>query len=116
MKYPCLDGYVIISNPLQPVSHTLNVPGYSNGTWINYETSSKSDNTLQQIKITRVVDDEVMTVTVEEQNQEEINEYISGIRSEEMVTQSEQVDPTFQYINISSTIEQGMTDSQNKNI
>jgi hypothetical protein len=81
MKYPCIDGYIIQSNPLGPVTYTLNVPGYPNGTTVNYETSSKSDNSLQQIKIVRVVDDEMMTVTITEQTPDEIQQYLLDIQN-----------------------------------
>jgi hypothetical protein len=99
MKYPCLDGYILISNPLQPISHTLSVPGYPNGTWINYETCSKSDNTLQQIKITRVVDDENMIVTIEEQNAQQISQYLSDIK-EQAIIDTNQISTEDQNTNI----------------
>jgi len=84
MKYPCLDGHIIESNPLMPVTYTLNVPSHSNGTFVSYETASKSDNSLQQIKIVRVVDDEIMVVTVTEENEKQIQQYIIDIQNNDI--------------------------------
>ena len=81
MKYPCLDGHIIQSDPLQPVTYTLKVSGHPNGTFVSYETASKSDNSLQQIKITRVVNDEIMVVTVIEESVKEIQDYIINIEN-----------------------------------
>jgi hypothetical protein len=66
----------MVSDSLVPVVRTFSAPGHPNGTWISYETSSKSDNSLQQLKIVRVCEDENMTVTITEQTPDEINQYL----------------------------------------
>ena len=75
MKYPCIDGTILDSSPDNPVSYTCPATGHANGTFISYETGSKPDNTLQQIKIVRIVENNQMTITITEQSEAEIQQY-----------------------------------------
>ena len=77
MKYPAPDGTILESSST-PVTYSCSVTNFSDGTFESYETSSKSDNTLQQIKVVRVVNDNVMTITITEQTPEEILEYLQN--------------------------------------
>jgi hypothetical protein len=78
MKYPAPDGTILESSPFNPVTYTCDVNNISDGTYESYETKSKSDNTLQQIKVVRVVDDNRMTITIIEQTPEQILEYLQN--------------------------------------
>ena len=80
MKYPAPDGHIIESSPYGPVVYTCPSPlDWSNGTFESFETSSKYDNTLQQIKIIRVVNDGFVEITVTEQTQQEIQNYFQNL-------------------------------------
>lgn len=80
MKYPAPDGHIIESSPLQPVTYSCYVPNdLPNGTFVSYETTSKSDNSLQQIKIVRVIEDNLINITVTEQTPQEIEQYFQNI-------------------------------------
>ena len=81
MNYPCLDGTMLQSSPDGPVSHTLPITGYNDGSYESFETSNKEDGTLQQIKIVRTVTNGIMTVVVTERTQQEIEDYINQINS-----------------------------------
>jgi hypothetical protein len=79
MKYPCIDGTILESIPDNSVTYTCPALGLSNGTLTSYETSSRTDNTLQQIKIIRVIENEQMTVTITEQTESEIQQYFANL-------------------------------------
>jgi hypothetical protein len=80
MKYPAPDGHIIESSPLQPVTYSCSVPNdLPNGTFFSYETTSKSDNSLQQIKIVRVIEDNIINITVTEQTPQEIEQYFQNL-------------------------------------
>jgi hypothetical protein len=80
MKYPAPDGHIIESSPLQSVTYSCYVPiDLPNGTFVSYETTSKSDNSLQQIKVVRIIEDNLVHITVTEQTQQEIEQYFQNI-------------------------------------
>ncbi len=96
MKYKTLDGAIMVSDPNKPVVHKFVIPEYNEvtingkvekypisydiGTHISFETSNKADNSLQQMKIVRVYDeDRNATVTITESTQQEISEYITNV-------------------------------------
>ena len=82
MKYPMPNGTILLSSPDAPVTGTCNVEGLSDGTYITHETSTKWDNSLQQIEVTRIVKDGVMTVTIVEQTPEQIQAYLENINNQ----------------------------------
>jgi hypothetical protein len=80
MKYPAPDGYIIESSPILPVTHSCVAPiDLADGTYVSYETSSKFDNTLQQIKVERVVNDGILNIIITEQTQEQIQNYLQNL-------------------------------------
>lgn len=80
MNYPAPDGTIMQSSPSGPVTHTCAAPSnIADGTYESLETSSKTDNSLQQIRIVRVVTDGQMVITVTERTQLEIEQYFQNI-------------------------------------
>lgn len=80
MNYPAPDGTIIQSSSNGPVSYTCAAPAsLSDGTYESFETSSKSDNSLQQIRIVRVVSNGQVEITITERTQQEIEQYFQNI-------------------------------------
>jgi hypothetical protein len=80
MKYPAPDGHIMESSPISAVTYSCVAPNdWCDGTYVSYETTSKYDNSLQQIKIVRVVNQGFVEITVTEQTQEQINNYLQNI-------------------------------------
>jgi hypothetical protein len=80
MNYPAPDGTIIQSSSNGPVSYACAAPvSLSEGTYESFETSSKSDNSLQQIRIVRVVSAGQVQITVTERTQQEIEQYFQNI-------------------------------------
>lgn len=82
MQYPAPDGTMIQSSNSGPVIYNCASPSnWSDGTYVSYETTSNSNNELVQIKITRVVNDGQVQITVTEQTQQEIQDYFQNINN-----------------------------------
>ncbi len=83
MRYITPDGTVLKSLPYpQVVTHTCNSTGLPDGVYISYETTSAvSEYGIQQVKITRIVEDNVMRITLVESNNQELEEYLNSIKS-----------------------------------
>jgi len=80
MNYPAPDGHIIESSPSGPVVYTCTAPSnWTDGTYESLETSSNPDNTLQQIRIVRLVDQGQVTITVTERTQQEIADYFENL-------------------------------------
>lgn len=81
MKYTAPDGYVIKSDPNQPVTYTLPCNWMSEGIYESFETmSAATDVGIQQIKIVRTVQDKTMTITVTESTKTELLDYINKLK------------------------------------
>lgn len=81
MTYKAPDGHIIesLSYP-QEVTYTCECEGISDGTFISYETSGSSNTIgIQQIKITRTVSNNSMTISVVESSEQELQEYINTV-------------------------------------
>ena len=80
MKYPAPDGTIMESSPLGPVTYTCNDPtNWSDGTYESLETSSNVDNSLQQLRIVRVVSNGQVEITITERTQQEIQDYFQNL-------------------------------------
>lgn len=80
MNYPAPDGTVIQSSANGPVSYTCEAPeSLAEGTYESFETSCKPDNSLQQIRIVRVVSGGQVEITITERTQQEIEQYFQNI-------------------------------------
>jgi len=87
MQYVAPDGHVIESNAGSAVEYTCEVSGYANGVYTSLETAGSGTSIgISQIKIERVVEDGVMTITVTESTALELMEYIvAAAQTEEEV-------------------------------
>ena len=80
MEYPAPDGTIMESSPLGPVTYTCNDPiNWSDGTYESLETSSNVDNSLQQLRIVRVVSNGQVEITITERTQQEIQDYFQNL-------------------------------------
>jgi hypothetical protein len=80
MNYPAPDGHIIESSQNGPVTYSCAAPSnWADGTYESFETSSTSDNSLQQIRVVRVVDQGQVTITVTERTQQEIEDYFQNL-------------------------------------
>lgn len=80
MQYPAPDGTIIESSSEGPVTYICPSPSnWISGTHETLETSSKLDNTLEQIKIVRVINNRIATITITERTQQEIEEYFQNL-------------------------------------
>ena len=80
MIYPAPDGHLINSSPDGPVTYTCPSPdSWPQGTYESFETSSKPDNSLEQIKIVRTVNNGEVQITVTERTPQEIQDYLNTI-------------------------------------
>jgi hypothetical protein len=79
MTYKAPDGYIMESLPYpQEVTYTCECNDIADGTLISYETTGDSSTIgIKQVKITRVVSGNSMTITVVESNEQELQEYIN---------------------------------------
>jgi len=87
MNYTTLDGTILESSDT-PVIYTQPVIDYNDGIYISYETGH-GDGSTQQIKIVREVVNSIMTVTITEQTQEEIDAYMQQVEQEQLEAQSQ---------------------------
>jgi hypothetical protein len=87
MNYITLDGTILESSDT-PVTYTQPVSYYNDGIYISYETGC-SDSITQQIKVVREVINGIMTITITEQTQEEIDAYMKQIEKEQLEAQSQ---------------------------
>ena len=80
MQYPAPDGTIMESSPLGPVTYTCSDPSnWSDGTYESLETSSNVDNSLQQLRIVRVVSNGQVEITITERTQQEIQDYFQNL-------------------------------------
>jgi hypothetical protein len=79
MTYKAPDGHIIESLPYpQEVTYTCECSDIVNGTFISYETTEDTSVIgIKQIKITRVVSGNSMTITIVESSEQELQEYIN---------------------------------------
>ena len=81
MTYKAPDGQTIESLPYpQEVSYTCECSDIQDGVFISFETCG-SDNVvgIQQIKISRTVSNNSMTITIVESSEQELQEYINTV-------------------------------------
>lgn len=83
MKYITLDGTILESSSDKSVVYKQPVKDYNDGTYISYETGYYNDIT-QQIKVVREVTNNIMTITITEQSQNEIDSYLEQIEQEQI--------------------------------
>ena len=80
MQYPAPDGTFIESSPEGSVTYTCPAPpNWTVGTYESLETSSRPDNSLQQIRIVRVVSNGQVEITITERTRQEIEQYLQNI-------------------------------------
>ena len=78
MKYPAPDGTIIESSPDHPVTHQCDAYGLQDGIYESFETTSNYYG-LCQLRIVREVINGIMTITVTERTQREIEDYIKNL-------------------------------------
>ena len=78
MIYPTPDGHTIESLPYpQEVNYTCSCGNHVDGIFESMETtSSTSPIGIQQIRITKVVSNGQMNITIRESSEQELQEYI----------------------------------------
>lgn len=80
MNYKAPDGYIITSDPNGPVTYTLPCDWMSEGTYESLETTSATTAIgIKQIKIHRVVENGMLTITVTESTDQELQDYINSL-------------------------------------
>lgn len=80
MNYKAPDGYIIASDPNGPVTYTLPCDWMSEGTYESLETTSATTAIgIKQIKIHRVVENGMLTITVTESTDQELQDYINSL-------------------------------------
>jgi hypothetical protein len=88
MNYTTLDGTILESSSISPVIYTQPVIDYNDDIYVSYETGH-GDGFIQQIKVVREVINGIMTITITEQTQEEIDAYMKQIEKEQLEAQSQ---------------------------
>ncbi len=80
MKYQAPDGHIMISSPNESITYLCPAPGVSDGIYESLETASSLHPLgIKQIKITRRVEDEQMTITVVESTYAELQQYLDDV-------------------------------------
>lgn len=80
MKYTAEDGYEIISNESNPVKYTCSSM-YSNGIYESFETAGAPTNIgIEQIKIVRKVYNGLVTYTITESTDLELQQYLDNLK------------------------------------
>ncbi len=80
MKYTAPDGHIIESLPYpEEVTYQSSCEGVSDGRYESMETTSAATLLgIQQIRILRIVDNDVMLITIRESSDLELQEYINN--------------------------------------
>jgi len=82
MKYTAPDGFVIESRPYpEEVTYSLSCTFLPEGRYESIETTGSAKPIgIQQIRILRLVENEIMTITIRESSDQELIDYINGNR------------------------------------
>lgn len=76
MTYTAPDGHIIVSSPDGPVTYTCDQTGMTEGVFFSLETKSAATSIgIQQIQITRTIDDASITISIKESTSDELIAY-----------------------------------------
>jgi len=76
MEYKAPDGYIIVSNPNNPVTYSCPQTGMIEGTFFSLETTYANTSIgIQQIQVTRIIDSTDIHITIKESTNEELIQY-----------------------------------------
>jgi len=76
MTYTAPDGHIIVSSPNGPVTYSCEQTGMTEGTFFILETTGANTSIgIQQIQITKVVDQSTVTIIIKESTNEELIQY-----------------------------------------
>jgi hypothetical protein len=81
MRYPAPDGHIIESLPYpQVVTYTCPCEGFSDGIYKSYETTGSLNRLgIQQIQITRTIQNNIVTISIIESTEEELQAYLDSL-------------------------------------
>jgi hypothetical protein len=80
MTYPAPDGYLMESSPTQTVVYECETT-YPDGVFESLETQEANTPIgIQQIQVLRIVLNGMMTISIKESSDEELQEYIDSIQ------------------------------------
>ena len=81
MKYIAPDGYIMRSDPNQPVTYSCPCTNMGTGIYESLETGPAATSIgIQQIKIHRVIDEGIMTITITESTDAELLQYLDSLK------------------------------------
>jgi outer membrane lipoprotein-sorting protein len=76
MKYIAPDGHIMVSNGQEVVTYTCNQTGMVEGIFHSLETKSSGNAVgIEQLQITRVIDETSITISIKESTLEELIAY-----------------------------------------
>ncbi len=82
MTYTAIDGHVIESSSAGPVTYNCPAIGYPNEILYSVETTyAATEIGIQQIQISRVVDNEMMEIIITESTDAELLAYIAEVNA-----------------------------------
>ena len=81
MTYPAIDGTVLVSNPNQLVTYSCPSQGHAEGVFFALETTSAVNKYgIQQIRINYIVTNGVISYTITESTDVELEIYLESIK------------------------------------